>query len=513
MTTRPTNLLRSTLIVMSGYLASKAVGLVREPLIARAFGASTDLDAYYAAFNIPDLLFTLIAGGALATAFIPVFAETLTQRGQAEAWRIASAVINLVVLLTFALAIIVAAFAPQLIACCLAPGFAPSQQALTVDLMRLILVSTVVFALAGVLMGILNAQQHFVSPAFAPALYNLGIIFGALALAPRFGVYGLAYGVIIGSLLHLASHIPPLLMQGVNYQRLLLWRDPTIRAIGRLMGPRILALGVIKVNTLVGTNLASRLGEGSVAALNLAWNVMQIPETIIATAIATAIFPTLSQYAAAGQRDQLRAAMSGALRAILLLSVPALIGLLLLGRPLVQVLYQGGRCDAQCADAIVWALQFYALGLLGHSFLEIGARTFYAQKDTLTPLVAAVVAMFLNALLAIALINVFAHGGIALANAIAVSCEVGLLLWIAQRRLHGIGLTRLAALAVRAVVAAAAMVAVIWFVERAGVASPIVLLASGGVASAIYFVVMGLLGVEEVRGVKNLFSRKDAMIF
>ncbi len=496
---KSTNLFRATLVVMSGYLVSKLVGIVREPLIARAFGTGESLDAYYAAFNIPDLLFTLIAGGALATAFIPLFTEALSQRGRDEAWRMASAVINLVLLSTVVLALVVALFAPQIVACCLAPGFSAAQQNLTVDLMRLILISTIVFALAGVLMGILNAQQHFASPAFAPALYNLGIIGGTIFLAPRFGVYGLAYGVIIGSLLHLSSHFPPLLRQGIRYQPTLMLRDPLIWQLGQLMGPRILALGVIKINTLVATNLASRLEAGSVSALNFAWLVMQIPETIIATAIATALFPTLSQYAVTGQHDQLRAAMARALRSILLLSVPALLGLLLLGRPVVQLLFQGGRFNVESTNAVVWALNFYALGLLGHSFLEIGSRVFYAQKDTLTPLIAATFAMFINAILAIMLMNVLGHGGIALANSIAVSFEVSLLLWIAQRRLQGIEWQRMFGLTFRAGLAASLMATIILIIEGMDV-SPLIALSSGALAAAIYFAAMWLMGVEEVRG-------------
>ncbi len=493
------NLLRSTLIVMSGYLISKVVALVREPLIARAFGTSEQLDAYYAAFNIPDLLFTLIAGGALASVFIPIYADAMNQRGRDEAWRVASAIINLVVLTTAVLAGLIALFAPTLVACCLAPGFSPTQQALTADLMRIILVSTMVFALAGVLMGVLNAQQHFFSPAFAPALYNLGIIGGTIFLVPRFGVYGLAYGVVIGSLLHLASHFPPLLRNGIRYRPVLLLRDPLIGQLARLMGPRMIALGVVKVNTLVGTNLASRLGEGSVSALNLAWVVMQIPETIIATAIATAVFPTLSHYAAEGDTDRLRVTITSALRAILLLSVPALVGLLLLGRPIVQVLYQGGRFDEQSTNAVVWALNFYALALLGHSFLEVCARVFYARKDTLTPLLAALCAMALNAIAAIVLVNWLAHGGIAFANALAVTLETSILLVIAQRRLHSVAARGLFSLAWRALIAASAMAGVIVIAERVRIASPIMLLGIGAVAGGIYFVLLGVLGTPEVR--------------
>ena len=493
------NLLRPALIVMGGFMLTKLVALVREPLIARAFGTSAQLDAYYAAFNLPDLLFTLIAGGALASVFIPIYASALKQRGHVEAERVASAVINLVVLVTAGLAIIIAWFAPGLVSCCLARGFNPAQQALTADLMRLILISTVVFSLAGVLMGMLNARQHFLAPAFAPALYNLGIIGGAVLLAPRFGVYGLAYGVVIGSLLHLGLHILPLLRFGVRYRPVLLLNDPLIAQLTRLMGPRVLALGVVKINTLVGTNLASGLGEGSVSALNLAWVVMQIPETIIATAIATAVFPTLSQYAAEGDTARLRETITAALRAILLLTAPALVGLLLLGRPIIQLLYQGGRFTEESTNAVVWALNFYALALLGHSVLEVAARAFYARKNTLTPLVVAVLAMALNVAAALVLIQWLAHGGIALANALAVTFESSVLLWIAQRRWQGVAARSLLSLAARAVLAGAVMAAIILLAQSVGLTSPLVALSFGALGSGVYVVLMGLLGTAEVR--------------
>ncbi|MCA1553664.1 MAG: oligosaccharide flippase family protein, partial [Chloroflexi bacterium] len=269
-----------------------------------------------------------------------------------------------------------------------------------------------------------------------------------------------------------------------------------------LMGPRVLALGVVKVNTLVGTNLASRLGEGSVSALNLGWIVMQIPETIIATAIATAVFPTLSQYAAQGDRERLRATITSALRSILLLSVPALLGLLLLARPIVQILFQGGRFGADSTNLVVMAVQFYALGLLGHSFLEVAARSFYARKDTVTPFAVALLAMLVNGALAVMLIAPFAHGGIALANAVAVSLEAGLLLWIATRRGQGVQPRVLLALATRVLAAGAAMLGLLFVAERVS-ASPFVVLGMGALSGLIYFGLLWMLGAEELRGGLN----------
>jgi len=429
---------RATGIVMAGYVGAKAVGLVREVIVARTFGTSAQLDAYYAAFNLPDLLFTLIAGGALATAFIPVFAEFLVRHDQQEAWKLASAITNLVFLVTAVLAGAVALSAPWLVTTLIAPGFTPQQQALTVDLMRLILVSTLIFGLSGIQMGILNAYQHFLLPAIAPIFYNLGIIAGAILLAPSMGIHGLAVGVVFGAGLHLLVKIPGLIHFGMRYFPMLGLDHPGVRQVLKLLGPRVLALFVVKINLLVTTNLASRLDEGSISALNFGWLIMQLPETIFATAVATAVFPTLAELAARDQHDEFRATLSGTLRVILSLTIPVAVGMIVLGRPLIQLVFEGGRFGRASTEAVNLALQYYALGLVGHSTLEVVARTFYAQKDTRTPLSVAAIAMLANMGLSIMLLNPLGHAGLALANSLAVTFEVGLLFWLLRRRLYGI---------------------------------------------------------------------------
>ncbi|RME47847.1 MAG: murein biosynthesis integral membrane protein MurJ, partial [Chloroflexi bacterium] len=428
-TSRRGHLVRSTGIVMAAFVAAKLLGLAREIVIGRQFGTSGAIDAYYAAFQIPDLLFTLIAGGALVTAFLPVFTEYLTQGDTHDAWELASAVTNLVFLATAVLAGIVALLAPAIVGNVVAPGFDPARQALTVNLMRIILISTVVFGVSGIQMGILNAYQHFLLPAIAPAMYNLGIIAGALFLAPRWGVYGLAAGVVIGAALHLGVKIPGLVHYGMRYSPVLGLRHAGVRQVAWLMGPRVLALSVVKVTFLVNTNLASRLGEGSVAALSYGWNLMQLPETVFATAVGIVIFPTLAEFAARGQRDALRSALADTLRVIFALTVPAAVGLIVLGRPLIVLLFQRGAFDARSTEMVYFALQFYALALVGHSVLEIAARLFYAQQDTLTPFKVATISMLANIVLSLALIRVLSYGGLALANGLAFTLEASILLW------------------------------------------------------------------------------------
>lgn len=507
---------RAAVIVMAGYVSSKAVGLLRDRVIAQTFGTGAELDAYYAAFNLPDLLFTLIAGGALATAFIPVLAEylALDEPGHEQAWRLSSNVLTVILFATAAIATVVALFAGPLVSHVIAPGFTPEQAALSAGLMRVILISTVIFSASGTLMGVLNARQHFFSPAFAPLFYNVGIIVGALVFARRFppeqAVYGLAWGVVFGAGLHLLSHAPALRQHQARLRPFLDLRDPGLRQVLRLMGPRVIALGVVKVNLLVQGNLASRLDQGSLSALTFAWGLMQLPETIFATAIATAVFPTLAELAGRHERDALRRTMLETLRAILALTIPAAVGMIVLGRPLIALLFQGGAFGSRSTDAVFFALQFYALGLIGHSLLEVVARTFYAQKDTKTPLYIAVGAMALNIGLALLLLGPLRHGGLALANSLAVGVEVLAGLWLLRGRLQGLEARATLRALAQIVVAAAVMGVVVWGWATWQVGTNPLIVGAGGalLGAATYGVIGLLLGLEELRLLPALLLRR-----
>jgi putative peptidoglycan lipid II flippase len=439
----------SALIVAAGFAISKFTGVLDDFIVGRVFGAGRELDAYYAAFKLPDLLFTLIAGGAMAAAFIPVFSGYLASGDRAGAWRLASSTINLAFLVTLAVAAVAALIAPWLVRKFLAPGFEPDQQFLTANLMRLVLVQTAVFSVSGIVMSALQAHQHFLLPALAPVMYNLGIIGGAMFLTRPFtlsafgvpihfqpikelGVYGLAAGVVIGALMHLLIQGPGLVRFGARWSPYFSLSDPGLRRVLVLLGPRILGLGVVQLNAVILTNLASRLSEGSLTSLEFAWRLMQMPETVVATAIGTAVFPTLSELAAQHRYVELRATMRKALGAILLVNVPAALGLILLARPL-----SGLAFGAQNAAAVAYALQFYALGLAGHSVIEVAARTFYAQQDTRTPLMVAAGSMLVAVIASLVLMRPLSYGGLALGNVIGFTVEAGVLVWLIEKRLRG----------------------------------------------------------------------------
>lgn len=431
-------LARAATLVSLAFIASRALGLLREVVIGQQFGTSAELDAYLAAFRIPDLLFQLIAGGALGSAFIPTFTSFLTRKDEPGAGRLASAIINLVLLLLTGLALIMALLAPWLVANIVAPFFSPEQQLLSANLMRLMLISTVVFGVSGIVMGILNAQGHFLLPALAPVIYNAAIIGGAWLLAPRFGVTGLALGVVAGAVGHLLIQVPALIRYRFRWQPVLGLRDAGVREVARLMGPRVVGLAITQLNFLVNTILASGLAAGSLAALNYAWLLMLLPQGIVAQAMATAIFPTFSAQAARGDLGELRATFSAALRSLFFLTLPAAVGLLVAREPIIAVLLQRGRFTETSTELTAFALQFYALGLVAHSALEIITRAFYALHDTRTPVLIGGAAMALNILLSLLLIGSLSFGGLALANSIATTLEAASLLWLLRARIGGV---------------------------------------------------------------------------
>ncbi len=500
---------RAAGIVIVAFALSRVLGLAREMIIGRQFGTSGELDAYLAAFRLPDILFQLVAGGALGSAFIPTFSGYLARGDEQGAWRLASAVINLVLLLLSALALLAAVFAPLLVAEVVAPGFDPAKRALTVQLMRPMLLSPIIFGVSGIVMGILNSYQHFLLPASAPIVYNLSIIGAALALSPSLGIRSLAVGVVVGSLLHLAVQVPGLVKKGSHYFPILGLREPGVREVGRLMAPRVLGLAVVQLNFLVNTILASGLADGSLAALNFAWLLMLLPQGIFAQALATAAFPTFSELAAKRQVAEMRSTLSATLRAILYLAIPASVGLFALRYPIVQLLFQRGAFKEGSTEAVVWALQFYALGLFAHAVVEIVTRAFYALHDTLTPVLVGVGAMSINVVLSLILIGPLAHGGLALANSTATILEMAGLLLVIRRRLEGLEGDRLLSFTLRTVLAAGLMgFGVSWFAT--GRHEPSIIVGGGGIAlgGLIYFAASLALGSGEVRALWQMALRR-----
>jgi putative peptidoglycan lipid II flippase len=501
----------AALIVAAGFLGSRLLGLLRSVIIAEAFGTQPELDAYWVAFRLPDLVFQLLAGATLASAFIPTFAGVYARDGETAAWRLASSVLNLVLMATVAFAVAAFLLAPKLVPL-LAPGLGEETgreaelNDLAVDLTRVMLISPVLFAVSGMFMGILNARRHFLMPALAPMFYNLSIIVAALVSTD---VNALAIGVVAGAALHLAVQMPDLRYAGMSYRLVADWRDAAVREVGGLMAPRMLGLAATQVNFyFVGIFFASTLSAGAISGLSFAWLITMTPLGIVGMAISTAAFPTLADQAARHDVAGMSDTLGRALRMILFLSLPAGIGLALLSKPLVVVLLQRGAFDAESTQVTAQALLFYAPALFAHSGIEILSRGFYALGDTKTPVMFAVAAMLVNVVLAAALVGPLEVRGLALALSVATVVEFLALYLAIARRVPGLidqpmqaSLMKMAAASAFMTAAAGAVYVFLsqsLDIER-GLEALTVLLAAAAIGGLTYLAATAASGLEEPR--------------
>ncbi|MBX3011538.1 MAG: murein biosynthesis integral membrane protein MurJ [Caldilineaceae bacterium] len=505
----------AALIVMFFFVLSRVTGLAREIVIGAQFGTSPELDAYLAAFRLPDLLFQLVAGGALGSAFIPTFATDWAHEQRAAAWLLFSRVLNLITLILLVVALVIMALAGPLVTWVIAPGFTPEQQALTAQLLRLMLLSTVIFGASGLIMGALNATQHFLLPAAAPVFYNVAIILGAWFLTPTWGIFGLVIGVVVGAGLHLLVQLPGLRQLHARYTPTLTLHDARVREVMRLMGPRVLGLFFVQMHFLVNTILASGLASGSLSALNYAWLLMLLPQGIFAQSIATAIFPTFATQVATGQVNALRHSFGQLVRIILFFTIPAALVLYLLRTPLVALLFQRREFTSASTALVGAALQFYAIGLVAHALVEIAVRAFYAMHNTWTPVAVGIGAMVINIGLSFWWVQGLGHGGLALANSTATTLEMLLLLWLLRRHIGNFVDRRLGLAIGRQCVAAGVMSLALWLwlqwqpLSLDSIAARwVVTLVGLFVAAGSYLAVAFLLRSEELQPALAILRRR-----
>ena len=505
-TTKASKIAGSTLIVMIGWGASIIVGLVRQRIIAGQFGIGSALDAFTAANVVPELIFTMLSGGALSFAFIPVYTELLGKNDPDRPNRLFSQVVNIIFLITVVASLVAAIAAPWLVSSRWGVGasYTPEVQSLIVQLMRLLLLSTILFAVSSIFTATLYAHQHFIVPALLPSMYSFGIILGTFLLGPRMGIFGVVWGAVIGAGMHMLIQVPALVHYKVKW-RLDLKLEPEVKKVAILMAPRIIDLLMARasINWLNAT-LSSRLGVGKLAALDYAYRLMNMPWTLIGTAIGIAVFPTMAALAAEKNLDAQKNAVSGAMRAILTLAIPAAAGLIVLGIPIIQILFEGGAFTPESTQMVYYALKFYALALITQSMLEVVVRTFASQQDTYTPLYISIFTTALNIALAIWLTRPIAEGGLshagpALANGIAVGVEASIGLFIISRRWKGIHARQILLDAGKAILAAGLMSAVIFGAQNLlGLSGLYLLVIGGGLGVAVYFITVYLLGIKEV---------------
>ncbi len=452
---------------------SRVTGLVREIVMARLFGAGFVYDAFLLGFRIPNLTRDLFAEGALSSAFVPIFSQTLAQKGRKEAAILSNLVATALILMVGAFCVLGVIFSPALVDL-LAEGFrqVPGKFDLAVHMTRIMFPFLLLVALAAQAMGVLNACNRFAVPALASTFFNIGSVsFGLILgylLAPWLGIEpitGMAIGVVLGGALQLAWQIPALRREGFGYRPSIDWSHPGLRKIITLMGPAILGNAAVQINVMVNTNFASRLpGNGPVSWLGYAFRFMQLPLGLFGVAIASATLPSISRSAGAGNFEEFRRTLSKSLGMVFLLTVPSSIGLVVLGRSMIGAIYQGGKFHAFDTEQTALALSCYAVGLAGYSALKVLNPAFYALHDARTPMLVSLISIGVNYVTATVLLanTGLGHAGLALTTSAVAIFGAVVLFAILRGRIGGIYGRDLAASIVKITAASAVMGGAVW---------------------------------------------------
>jgi putative peptidoglycan lipid II flippase len=450
-------------------ITSRILGLVRDQVLAYYFGAGNAMDAFRVAFRFPNLVRDLFAEGAMSAAFVPTFTRLLTLHGRDRAWQLASSVINALLIVTSLLVVLGMVFAEPLVRA-FASEFAavPGKIELTVQLTRIMLPFLTLVAVAAALMGMLNSLGHFFVPALSPAMFNVASILVAVVfipLADRIGVQPIlmvAIGTLVGGIGQLLIQWSPLRREGFRYRAVLDVKDEGLHQVLLLMGPGTIGMAATQINLVVNTMLATGEGTGAVSWLEYAFRLMYLPIGLFGVSIAAAVTPAISRMAVESNFARIRSTIAGAINLMLLLNVPAMVGLVVLARPIVAVIFERGRFSAADTAATAAALQFYAIGLVGYSVVRIVSPTFYALRRSRIPVMVSACAVLVNIVLNLMLVRVMGYRGLALGTSITAIINAAAQIWLLRREIQGIDGARIAATLARVVIAALVMGVVAW---------------------------------------------------
>ena len=452
-------------------LTSRILGLIRDIVVAR-LGAGLATDAFYVAYRIPNLLRELLAEGSMSAGFIPVFTEYWTNRSREEAWKLACRVFTLLLAILLAVCIGGILLSPWIVRL-IAPGFTEEggKLALTIDLTRIMFPYLLFIGLAALTMGVLNSIRAFGIPALAPAVDNFVIIVTIFILGwlLKDPIYGIAIAVTAGGMVQFLFQVPALWKKGLLFRLNFGFDDPGVRKIFGLILPTLLGLSVAQINLLVNTLLASTLAEGSVTFLYYGIRLIHFPLGIFAIALATAILPSLSTQAAKKDIDGLKESFSFGLRLVFFISFPAMIGLIFLRIPIVQLLFQHGDFNFQATQGTATAVLFYSLGLCAFAGVRIVIPVYYSLQDTRTPVKIAILSLLSNILLSLALMGPLRHGGLALATSLSSVLNLTLLIWILRRRIGPFGGNKILRSHMKVVLASIGIAAVCYWVSDMGI--------------------------------------------
>ena len=470
---------RATAILTGAFIVSRILGLLRTSMFAIVFGAGTTSDAYYQAFIIPDLIFNVVAGGALSSAFIPAFTNyMISKRDESTAWHIASSALNIAIAFMIVLAIIAEIFAGQIVPL-YNPGVKATEIALITMLVRIMLLQSIVMGGGVIVTSVLQARQNFMLPAIGSVLYNVGLIAGllpgyflALHGTPNDSVSVLSatIGVVVGAILQVAIQIPGLFKVGMRYSFAFDWKHPAVIQIGRQMVPRVINAVMLYASIFVDRSLllllvviAGNAVNGLITEYYQAFQLVLLSVSIFGASVSTAAFPTISEYVAKGRMDRVRAIIMETLRSIIFLSIPSCVALAVLALPVVQVLYEHGKYTLLDAEATAVPLTFFAFGLAGLAAVEILTRAFYALRDSTTPVAVSIGQFLFKIALSIVLIDLavlgtqWGLGVLAFSTSLAGLIEAAVLLWLLHQRIGNLQLRELGLFIGRVLLAAAVM--------------------------------------------------------
>ena len=516
---------RTAILLMVTTILSRILGYMRDMVMMPMYGQGAVTDAFTAAFKIPNFLYQIIIGGAISAAFIPVFSAYLAKEDQNNAWQISNIVISWATLLMGVGVVTAFIFAPQIMPF-LFPGYDEATMALTVMLTRIMLLQPVFMALSGISMGILHANQHFVWPAIGSMLYNLFIVLFGILLSrpieahyPGFGIVGFSVGVVCGSLAYFLVQAPKLRRVNFSYSFSLNVHHPGFIRLIHLLIPVLIGLSVKQINLLVNDRLASSLVKGTVTALGLAQKIMNVPIYVFASAIAVAIFPTMTRQAALHDMAEFKKSVSLGIRSVAFICMPSTIGIIVLREPIIRLLFvfQNGKFTAQDATIAGQALLFYCLGLTFYCVADVLLRAFYAQQNTIMPVMTSVVTVAVNVLLSFILVRLMAHGGLALAYSLAGTVQCVVLFLLLRRRMGSLDLRNIVrsyakTLGISLVIGVTAFgvsrfISTLLDVTVSKTAQIIQLGVSMGLAVALFFALAHFLRMEESSIITSAFMR------
>ena len=497
---------RAGLVVSAAYLASRLLGYLRIVVIGTTFGAGPDLDAFFTAFRIPDLIFQLVAAGAVASALVPIVSGFRATGETLRAWRIVSTIANLMLIALVILAAIAWLLAPAIVGL-LAPGFDAGELAHTTDLTRVMLLGPILLGLGAIATAALNGSRRFAASAIAPIVYNLAIIGAAVILGPSMGVEGLAVGVVAGSAGHILIQLPALARAGYRWRPSIDLGDAEARHAFVLMAPRAVGLGATQLIFVTLTSLASDQGPGAISAYTIAFSLLQIPIGVIGIPFGIVLFPSLASELALGRTGTYLAIVGRALRVLVFVMLPITALAMVLRVQVVELLLGYGRFDTTAVDVTAATLLLFLIGLPAHGVLDVLARSFYARKDTATPVVAAIVGVVVTIAFAMALVGTLALPAVGLALSIGTWAEAILLLGMLKRREAALDLGGIASTGVRslagALVAAGVALGVLAALHAAGfgggkVAALVEAVMATGLAGLAYLVLAVVLRIPEL---------------